>query len=273
MLPKCTAEDMKLNKGTILKASCDYIRQLQQDRELMIKQQQDQQKLEEVSKYQNQRIKLLEQQLEKKRPQCSTEHLANKPFEPNDYQNATLSPSQTPSSNLPSAGFMNQLQEMQITSPRNFHPQHQHSPTQQHHLLSNGGIMVGSLPADHRGLAQNYINRNFFPQSPIISSSASLSEYSTPNTTWSPINHHHQSMLLNNGSTTATQNTNYGDLTMEDLTSMQNNPLLQGDPMIGSLAGAQMSPEIQWDMAGFSPDAATGGNHGGAPASNQKHRN
>ncbi|KAI1697530.1 hypothetical protein DdX_18450 [Ditylenchus destructor] len=37
-------------------------------------------------------------------------------------------------------------------------------------------------------------------------------------------------------------------------------PLLQGDPMIGSLAGAQMSPEIQWDIAGFSPDAATGGN-------------
>jgi hypothetical protein len=28
---------MKLNKGTILKASCDYIRQLQKDREIMIR--------------------------------------------------------------------------------------------------------------------------------------------------------------------------------------------------------------------------------------------
>lgn len=58
MLPKCTAEDMKLNKGTILKASCDYIRQLRRDRELMLKQQQHQTKLEETSRQYMKRIRV-----------------------------------------------------------------------------------------------------------------------------------------------------------------------------------------------------------------------
>lgn len=58
MLPKSTAEDMKLNKGTILKASCDYIRQLQRDREIMVKQQQQQAKLEDATRQYMQRIKV-----------------------------------------------------------------------------------------------------------------------------------------------------------------------------------------------------------------------
>lgn len=49
---------MKLNKGTILKASCDYIRQLQRDRDHLIKQQQQTAKMEEVSKQYMQRIRV-----------------------------------------------------------------------------------------------------------------------------------------------------------------------------------------------------------------------
>lgn len=49
---------MKLNKGTILKASCDYIRQLQRDRDIMIKQQQQTAKLEEATKQYMQRIRV-----------------------------------------------------------------------------------------------------------------------------------------------------------------------------------------------------------------------
>ncbi|KAJ1366061.1 hypothetical protein KIN20_026643 [Parelaphostrongylus tenuis] len=58
MLPKSSAEDLKLNKGTILKASCDYIRQLQRDRELMLKQQAHQQKLENIAKQYAERIRV-----------------------------------------------------------------------------------------------------------------------------------------------------------------------------------------------------------------------
>ncbi|KAI1710646.1 transcription factor E3 [Ditylenchus destructor] len=52
---------MKLNKGTILKTSCDYIRQLQ-DRDLLTKQHQA--KFEETFRACMQRIKELEDQLQ-----------------------------------------------------------------------------------------------------------------------------------------------------------------------------------------------------------------
>lgn len=65
MLPKSTAEEMKLNKGTILKASCDYIRQLQQDRDVMLKQQHEKQQLEEATKLYAKRVRELEDALQK----------------------------------------------------------------------------------------------------------------------------------------------------------------------------------------------------------------
>lgn len=65
MLPKSTAEEMKLNKGTILKASCDYIKQLQRDRDIMIRQQQAQMIMEETSRRYMDRIKELEEHMEK----------------------------------------------------------------------------------------------------------------------------------------------------------------------------------------------------------------
>ncbi|CAJ0948373.1 unnamed protein product, partial [Mesorhabditis belari] len=52
-----TSKEMKLNKGTILKASCDYIRQLQKDRDSMIKQQQQQNKLENAAKHYADRVR------------------------------------------------------------------------------------------------------------------------------------------------------------------------------------------------------------------------
>ncbi|VDN60673.1 unnamed protein product [Dracunculus medinensis] len=60
MLPKHSAEEMKLNKGTILKASCDYIRQLQNDRDLMLKQQQEVSELKEALQFYGKRVKELE---------------------------------------------------------------------------------------------------------------------------------------------------------------------------------------------------------------------
>jgi hypothetical protein len=51
---------------------------------------------------------------------------------------------------------------------------------------------------------------------------------------------------------------------MEDLATIGGTgPLLQGDPMISAAGGgpspqtahSQMSPDVQWDQAGFSPDS------------------
>jgi hypothetical protein len=273
MLPKSTAEEMKLNKGTILKASCDYIRQLQRDRDIMIKQKQQATEMEKATRLYAQRIQELEQQLEKHGINVPAVNLPQPPTfggfstgspirikqEPYDD---TLSPSQTPTGSLTGGGFMSQLQEMQITSPTNFHTPHQNSPS----LPNNGPNLVGSLPADHH--LNHYLpNRHaFFSASPISTSNAnqinsgSLSEYGTPNSAWSPLaGSLHQTMLFGVNTTSPGGNSGYPDLIMEDLTSLQTRgPLLQGDPMIGgSLAMSQMSPEIQWDQAGFSPESST----------------
>lgn len=109
MLPKSTAEEMKLNKGTILKASCDYIRQLQQDRDVMLKQQQEKQRLEEAAKLYAKRIRELEEHLQKNGvgvpdgtnvPPISTitsesHHSHVRPIKQEPYEEP-LSPSQTP---------------------------------------------------------------------------------------------------------------------------------------------------------------------------------
>lgn len=98
---------MKLNKGTILKASCDYIHQLRRERDIMLHQQQKSLHMEDASKQYLNRIRELEQALEK--------HGINVPpleetfkgrsiprpikQEPYDDQLA-LSPSQTPTGSL-----------------------------------------------------------------------------------------------------------------------------------------------------------------------------
>jgi hypothetical protein len=284
MLPKSTAEicrDMKLNKGTILKASCDYIRQLQRDRDLMIKQQQQAAKLEEATKQYMQRIRDLEQALESQGLSVPTANLPplnfpsqnspnSRPIKQEPFDENALSPSQTPTGSLTSSGFMSQLQEMQITSPGGFRNPHQSSPMSMSGGGRNGPMLVGSLPADHH-LGQYGGRQSFFHQasSPISTGNqqqqqngGSLSEYGTPSSTWSPLaGSLHQSMLSGGGNSS-----NYPDLIMEDLSSLQNRgPLLQGDPMIGSLATSQMSPEIQWDQAGFSPESGPNHHHSTNP--------
>uniref|UniRef100_A0AC34Q2H8 BHLH domain-containing protein n=1 Tax=Panagrolaimus sp. JU765 TaxID=591449 RepID=A0AC34Q2H8_9BILA len=243
MLPKSTAEEMKLNKGTILKASCDYIRQLQQDRDVMLKQQQEKQRLEEAAKLYAKRIKELEEHLQKNgvvvpegtsvpplssiTTETTKSHVRPIKQEPYDEP---LSPSQTPTGSYTSSGFMNQMQEMQIASPGGYH--------------QGNGPMVGSLPADS-SFGHYHPRHNFFPSSSPIttpqasSNHGSLSEYGTPNSAWSPLAGSLQQSMLQNNSF---------DFVMEDLSSQ--------DPMLGgSNLVSQMSPEIQWDQAGFSPES------------------
>jgi hypothetical protein len=228
---------MKLNKGTILKASCDYIRQLRRERELLMQQQQ---RMEDnvPSKYLS-RIRELEKALEKHGinvpPSDDTPSNSRMPRpikqEPYDDQ---LSPSQTPTGSLASGGFMSQLQEMQITSPGAYHPNgqlnQQSSPIPIH--SSSRPIMINSLPTDHH--MHHYSNRGnnqFFnsTSSPIATPNAA-SEYNTPSSTWSPLHgtssmNQHQTLLVNTGGGPQTipgsaPSGGYPDLIMEDL-SMQ----------------------------------------------------
>ncbi|PIC36971.1 hypothetical protein B9Z55_015774 [Caenorhabditis nigoni] len=75
MLPKNTSEEMKLNKGTILKASCDYIRVLQKDREHALKHQQHQKNLEAAAQKYADRVKELEDMLARQGVQVPPNHL------------------------------------------------------------------------------------------------------------------------------------------------------------------------------------------------------
>ncbi|GMS95723.1 hypothetical protein PENTCL1PPCAC_17898, partial [Pristionchus entomophagus] len=125
MLPKHSAEDIKLNKGTILKASCEYIRQLQRDREIMSRQAQNQTKLEDTARAYADRVKELEDQLAKNgisipdRPLPPLPITIGRPIkqEPTD----DTSPSQTTPSGSLTNGYLSQISDstaaMQITSP------------------------------------------------------------------------------------------------------------------------------------------------------------
>uniref|UniRef100_A0A9J2P8P0 BHLH domain-containing protein n=1 Tax=Ascaris lumbricoides TaxID=6252 RepID=A0A9J2P8P0_ASCLU len=236
MLPKHSAEEMKLNKGTILKASCDYIRQLQKDRELMLRQQQQQARLEHAARIYAERVKELEEQLQKNGlavPPASTSLPPVPPppipstvraIKQEPFDDIPPSPSQTPTGSLSSAGFMSQLSDttaaMAITSPVTLHGQQD----------SNSFFSIGSCSP---------------PES---------SPYATPD--W-----RHSNM----SSLPPQQQQPFSDLIMEDLSSLHTGgPLLQGDPMISAAGGgpsphgsalpSQMSPDVQWDQASFSPD-------------------
>ncbi|KAI6222415.1 Transcription factor E3 [Aphelenchoides fujianensis] len=278
MLPKSTAEEMKLNKGTILKASCDYIRQLRRERDIMLQQAQQSQVLEDTSKHYRNRIRELEQALEKHGinvPPPVEEpagHSLPRQIKQEPYEDHGLSPSQTPTGSLNSGGYLSQLQEMQITSPSAYHPngplQPQSSPIPTHSTI---------LPTDHHLSHQHYANRGgpFFhsTSSPIATpnaqSQAGQSEYATPSSTWSPLHgstsmSSHQTLLVNTGGSNSHHQSQlipgsapsggYSDMIMEDLSMQGRNPLLS-DPMLGGLGNSQMSPEVSWDQAGFSPDA------------------
>ncbi|CAJ0925210.1 unnamed protein product, partial [Mesorhabditis belari] len=115
MLPKGASEEMKLNQGTILKASCDYIRQLQKDRDSMIKQQQQQNKLENAAKQYADRVRELEEILAKNGLNAPTKALPPLPAIPSAprpiKQEIEGSRNQTPCGSLSSSGFMSQLSD------------------------------------------------------------------------------------------------------------------------------------------------------------------
>ncbi|CAJ0584347.1 unnamed protein product, partial [Mesorhabditis spiculigera] len=125
MLPKGSSEDMKLNKGTILKASCDYIRQLQRDRDVMMKQQQHQSKLEVTAKQYADRVRELEEILAQNGLNAPSGNLPPLPVIPaaprQIKQEIDESPNHTPCGSLSSSGFMSQLSDttaaMAIASP------------------------------------------------------------------------------------------------------------------------------------------------------------
>ncbi|KAK5982286.1 Helix Loop Helix [Trichostrongylus colubriformis] len=237
MLPKSSAEnlqlndgfrDLKLNKGTILKASCDYIRQLQRDRELMLKQQAHQQKLENAAKQYAERIRELEECMARQGVQPPPAHLPplprltslDRPIK--QEMDDTASPNQTPCGSLSSSGFVSQLSDgtaaMQIASPLG------RQPMQVATSHSESYFSVGSSSPPDYGTPHNWRDHNM--QQP------------------------------------------FPDLMMDDMATLQGgNPLLTGDPLISQAGahpsphltgGSQMSPDIQWDQSGFSPEGHNG---------------
>ncbi|CAK5097935.1 unnamed protein product [Meloidogyne enterolobii] len=270
MLPKSTAEEMKLNKGTILKASCDYIRQLQKDREIMIRHQQKTSRLEELAKQYFQRIQDLENQLEKNGinvPPCklpapnalsppiclpsSTQHGKCIKQEPSEELIGNFSPSSTPQAKIACS-----LQEMQIASPTSSHASllKMSSIQQQFAHHSPAAFIIGSAPTE----MANYLNQHV------------LANNNSNNTTPNTLNLLQQ-QPMEFGSNMSNWNAqtqlgqifnsgNYGELNMEEFAFQHRGPLQGQDPLMSQHGGSlsnQLSPVIQWDQSSFSPGHET----------------
>ncbi|KAM3725175.1 Helix-loop-helix protein [Dirofilaria immitis] len=225
MLPKNSSEELKLNKGTILKASCDYIRQLQKDRELMLRQQQYQARLEQAARMYADRVKELENHLQKNGiaippasvnlPPLPLSSFANdvRSIKQEPFDEIPPSPSHTPSNCINSTGFVSQLTDTTAAISIS-------SPISNLNNRQDGGSFL----------------------------SASDNPYST-------------SFAQSNTPSLNSQQQGFPDLIMDDLNAMRS--ILQDDPMI-SAAGtgpspstnlnSQLSPDILWDHANFSPD-------------------
>ncbi|KAF1759351.1 hypothetical protein GCK72_015816 [Caenorhabditis remanei] len=220
MLPKNTSEDMKLNKGTILKASCDYIRVLQKDREHALKHQQHHKSLENTAQKYADRVKELEDMLARQGVQVPPSHLPPIPKfieRPIKQEIDESPPNHTPTGSFVStSGFLSEVTNntaaMQITSPND-----------------SRSFMNNSAPSD-----------SFFSVG-----SASPPDYRTSGTTtWK---------LPGAGNGNA-----FSDLMMDDLNPMMNgDPLISsasGAHPSPHFHSSQMSPDIHWDASGFSPD-------------------
>ncbi|OZC10561.1 Helix-loop-helix DNA-binding domain protein [Onchocerca flexuosa] len=225
MLPKSSSEELKLNKGTILKASCDYIRQLQKDRELMLRQQQYQARLEQAARMYADRVKELENHLQKNGiaippasvnlPPIPLSSFSNdeRSIKQEPFDEIPPSPSHTPSNCINSTGFVSQLTDTTAAISIN-------SPVSSLNNRRDGGSFLSG--------ADNPYSTNF---------------------------------AQSNTSALNSQQQGFPDLIMDDLNTMRS--ILQDDPMI-SAAGTgpspsnnlnnQLSPDILWDHANFSPD-------------------
>ncbi|NP_001368701.1 Helix-loop-helix protein 30 [Caenorhabditis elegans] len=219
MLPKNTSEDMKLNKGTILKASCDYIRVLQKDREQAMKTQQQQKSLESTAHKYADRVKELEEMLARQGVQVPPSHLPPIPKvieRPIKQEIDESPPNHTPTGSfVSSSGFLSEVTNntaaMQITSPNDSRP---------------NNFMNNSAPSD-----------SFFSVG-----SASPPDYRTSSGT--------ASWKLPGSNA-------FSDLMMDDLNPMMNgDPLISsaGAHPSPHFHSSQMSPDIHWDASGFSPD-------------------
>ncbi|VBB33421.1 unnamed protein product [Acanthocheilonema viteae] len=226
MLPKSSSEELKLNKGTILKASCDYIRQLQKDRELMLRQQQYQARLEQAARMYADRVKELENHLQKNGIAIPPASVSLPPIPLSSFSNDERSikqepfdeippsPSHTPSNCINSTGFVSQLTDTTAAISIN-------SPASGLNNRRDGGSFLSAT--------DNPYSANTFTQS------------NTPS--------------LNS------QQQGFPDLIMDDLNAMRS--ILQDDPMISATGTGpspstnlnnQLSPDILWDHANFSPD-------------------
>uniref|UniRef100_A0AC35U553 BHLH domain-containing protein n=1 Tax=Rhabditophanes sp. KR3021 TaxID=114890 RepID=A0AC35U553_9BILA len=262
MLPKSTAEEMKLNKGTILKASCDYIRQLQNEKDKFCRQNDQNQQKDLVVKKCHDRIRELEELLKNNgiQPPIGSSFEKNSNIHPaitkrikqeayDDYQ--TTNTSAPPTGSFNSKRFVSQLSNMQIAgSPL---------PNSQSHSFINNSINMpnGNGQANNMGqLMQGSSNYQFNNDNGRNESSNVTSEYGTPNGSsmnWNDMNQGKLNME------------NYNSDLMDDLSlfTNTNNAMIQGDAISGGLMNtSQMSPEISWDPCGFSPDAAN--NHSGS---------
>lgn len=226
MLPKSSSEELKLNKGTILKASCDYIRQLQKDRELMLRQQQYQARLEQAARMYAERVKELENHLQKNGIAIPPSSVNLPPIplssfssdersiKQEPFDEIPPSPSHTSSNCINSTGFVSQLTDTTAAISIN-------SPVSNLNNRRDGGSFLSAT--------DNPYSTNTFTQS--------------------------------NAPSLNSQQQGFPDLIMDDLNAMRS--ILQDDPMI-SAAGTgpspstnlnnQLSPDILWDHANFSPD-------------------
>ncbi|KAL3095266.1 hypothetical protein niasHS_007365 [Heterodera schachtii] len=283
MLPKSTSEEMKLNKGTILKASCDYIRQLQKDREIMIRsisqhgQQQQTARLEDLTRQYFQRVQELEHQLEKNGINVPPSNLpvlgvlsplsvngSNKSIKkepPEDSVNsncAQQSVSFSPSSTPQATKIATSLQDMQIASPIGTANQQQHvtllkmthsGPTHNH----QHGFMIGNASNE----VANYLSQH--------SNANNTNEGNGGGNNMDLLQQQQQQSMeyvpggCLNWPSAQTQlgqmfnAVNYAELSMEEFPFQNRGPLQGQDPLIGSSLNNQLSPIIQWDQSGFSP--------------------
>uniref|UniRef100_A0A0N5AWA8 BHLH domain-containing protein n=1 Tax=Syphacia muris TaxID=451379 RepID=A0A0N5AWA8_9BILA len=257
MLPKHSAEEMKLNKGTILKASCDYIRQLRKEHDMLLRQQQQQARMEQTARIYAERVRELEEQLQKNGisvppttqtlppiPSLNTTPTSQRPIKQEPFDDISPSSSTTPTASsiflafliatitiTSSAGFMSQLSDntaaMAISGI---------NLSMQNRSHENGGLF-GSL--------EYSVDRNI--ESPSEHSGVTGIDWRRTHLASMP-----------------SQQQPLPDLIMEDLTYHSSDPLLQGDPMISAAGGgpsphtthisSRMSPDVHWDQANFSPD-------------------
>lgn len=195
----------------------------------MARQQQQSHQYQQYAKQYADRVKELEEMLHRHGIQVPPSQLppvprmTEKPIKQEPEEQS--SPNQTTPCGSLSSGFMSQLSDgtaaMQITSPL-------------------GGQRGQPMPIPSHGSDSYY-----------SVGSTSPPEYGTPQN-WRDMQHQQQQ--------------GFPDLMMDDISTLQSNPLLNGgDPLISQagahpsphLAGSQMSPDIQWDQAGFSPDGQT----------------